>query len=53
MSEYCCPYCGSELTDADTSRDGEALYCADCGNRVEFFDALEAAEWQREQIKAN
>ena len=44
-----CPYCGSELTDADASRDGEALYCADCGQRVEYFDMLEEAEWRRDK----
>ena len=46
-NELNCPYCGSELTDADITRDGEALYCADCGHRVEFFDVLEEAEWRR------
>ena len=42
MGEYRCPYCGLELTDADATRDNEALYCAECGEQVEFFDALEA-----------
>lgn len=41
MNEYRCPYCGSRLTDGDTSRDGEALWCSDCGSRVEVFDAME------------
>jgi len=45
MSEYRCPYCGSPLTDADATCDGEALCCADCGERVEFFDVMEA-EWR-------
>ena len=42
MNEYRCPYCGSRLTDEDVSRDGEALYCSGCGERVELFDAMEA-----------
>ena len=49
MSEYCCPYCGSELIDADVIHDGEALYCAGCGRRVEHFDVLEEAEWRRDK----
>lgn len=44
MSEYRCPYCGALLDDDDATRDGEALYCCECGEHVEFFDALEAAE---------
>ena len=40
MSEYHCPYCGARLTDADATGDGEALYCAECDERVEIFDAL-------------
>lgn len=39
-----CPYCGSPLGNDDTTRDGEALWCADCGMRVEYFDALSEAE---------
>lgn len=42
--EYRCPYCGSLLATADATRDGEALHCADCGQRVEFFDALGGME---------
>lgn len=41
---YRCPYCRQPLTDADVTRDDEALHCADCGNRVEYFDAIEAYE---------
>jgi uncharacterized Zn finger protein (UPF0148 family) len=44
VAEYRCPYCGSALTDADVTRDGEALCRAECGERVEFVDALEEAE---------
>jgi len=44
MSEYRCLYCGSKLTDADATPDGEALYCAECGEQVEFFDALEPTQ---------
>lgn len=40
-----CPYCGSTLYDEDITRDGEALRCADCGNRVEFTDAWDEAIW--------
>lgn len=40
VTEYRCPYCGSPLTDDDTTRDREALYCAECGERVEFADIL-------------
>jgi len=43
MLDYRCPYCYSPLTDDDTARDGEALFCTDCGHRVEYFDALETA----------
>lgn len=39
-----CPYCHSPLGDGDKSRDGEALRCYDCGSRVEYWDALEAAD---------
>jgi len=50
MSEQYCPYCGEALTNADDiTGDGEALYCARCGQRVEFFDVLEEAEWRREK----
>lgn len=42
MTIYTCPYCHAPLTDADVTRDGEALRCAECGERVEYFDALEA-----------
>ena len=45
MSEYRCPYCGSPLTDADATRDGEALYCAECGTRVEFVDVADNVRW--------
>jgi len=45
---YRCPYCGEYLSDDDMSRDGEALQCLDCGNRVEFFDALDATERQQQ-----
>lgn len=41
-SDRRCPYCGSPLDSDNTSRDGEALWCSDCG--VEYWDALEAAE---------
>ena len=45
MDEYRCPYCGEVLANADDiTGDGEALYCANCGQRVEFVDALEEAE---------
>ena len=44
MTDYRCPYCLLPLTDADVTRDGDALYCADCGLRVEYFDALTAYE---------
>lgn len=30
-----CPYCGSPLGDDGATRDGEALWCADCGMRDE------------------
>ena len=42
-----CSYCGSPLSDDDTARDGEALWCADCGMRVEYWDALSEAEESR------
>jgi len=38
-TEYRCPYCGSSLVTEDTTRDNEALRCADCDTRVEFVDA--------------
>ncbi len=41
---YRCPYCHSPLADYDTARDGEALWCADCSNRVEYVDAMAAYE---------
>lgn len=41
---YRCSYCCLPLTDDDIARDGEALFCTDCGHRVEYFDALDAAE---------
>lgn len=44
MTDYRCPYCHSPLTDADATRDGDALKCADCGERVEYFGALAAYE---------
>ena len=34
-----CPYCGSLLNDEDII--GEALWCSDCGERVEFVDTEE------------
>lgn len=36
-----CPYCYSPLDSEDTTRDGEALWCADCSAHVEFVDAEE------------
>jgi len=42
-----CPYCGSPLGNDDTARDGEALWCADCDMRVEYWDALSEAEEAR------
>lgn len=39
-SVYRCPYCGEQASDDNTSSDGEALRCPDCGLRVEYFDAL-------------
>lgn len=42
--DYRCPYCFSPLVDADVTRDGDALRCPDCAQRVEYFDAMEAYE---------
>ncbi len=41
---YRCPYCHLPLTDADVTKDGDALWCADCTQRVEYFDAMGAYE---------
>lgn len=41
---YRCPYCHLPLTDADATKDGDALWCADCAQRVEYYDAIEAYE---------
>ena len=43
-----CPYCGSPLSDEDLTRDGEALWCSDCEECVEFVDAEE--EKKRKEV---
>jgi uncharacterized Zn finger protein (UPF0148 family) len=42
MVDMRCPYCGSPLTDGDNK--GEGLFCAECGEVVEFVDAWECVE---------
>jgi len=51
MTDYRCPYCLSPLTDADATSDNDALWCADCCQRVEYSDALEAWEKAAQQRK--
>lgn len=43
-THYRCPYCNLPLAATDTAKDNEALWCADCTLRVEYFDALTTYE---------
>ena len=40
-----CPYCHSPLTEADVAGDDGALRCPDCGEWVEYSEAVDA--WQK------